>query len=205
MLSTKETEVTQNLSYIPLARAQDSKPSWSQPSSVDGTNADIHRRLEGFPSRYHGDRVWVGSNMALKQDEWIMELSGEEQRQILEALRYFQSKISTVCMIQEKRRTNPIPGLKLPPNEITRQTFPLPQKLNARLRKISKDCYNGRGFCILRGLQPKDFDEEENVLVFAGLSAHVAPLRGFQDVKRENVICEYCQINKMANSAKPLS
>lgn len=81
-------------------------------------------------------------------------------------------------------------GLDLPPASISPKTFPLPQALSDRLRKISQHIHNGRGFCILRGLRPELFTDEENVLVFAGVSAHVAPRRGFQDVNRELITCE---------------
>jgi hypothetical protein len=82
-------------------------------------------------------------------------------------------------------------GLDLGPGQITHKTFPLPAELKDRLRKISQDCYRGRGFCVLRGLRPETLTEEENVFVFAGLAAHVAPIRGFQDLNREMVACQY--------------
>lgn len=81
-------------------------------------------------------------------------------------------------------------GLDLAPESISPKTFPLPQELSGRLKRISHDCYNGRGFGVLRGLDPTAFTDEENVLVFAGVSSHVAPKRGFQDIARELVTCK---------------
>lgn len=75
------------------------------------------------------------------------------------------------------------------PELMSPKTFSLPKELTDRLRTISHDCYNERGFCILRGLHPKMFTDEENVLVFAGLASYVAPIRGFQDFNRELVAC----------------
>jgi hypothetical protein len=83
-----------------------------------------------------------------------------------------------------------IKGLNVGPELISPKTFPLSEQLSERLRSISYDCYEGRGFGILRGINPDMFTEEENVLVFAGVSAHVGSIRGFQDVKREMVACE---------------
>jgi hypothetical protein len=136
----------------------------------DHNEAKFEKTLPGFPACYTGERVWSGSEMALKQHEWIVILSEQEQLHILNALRFFQS-------------LNVDPGLMSP------KTFPLPKDLSDRLRAISHDCYNGRGFCILRGLRPEIFTEEENVLVFAGVSVYVAPIRGFQDLNRELVVC----------------
>ncbi|KAI8952647.1 hypothetical protein F4801DRAFT_199439 [Xylaria longipes] len=135
----------------------------------NGTVAPIEAE-PGFPVQYTGERVWSGSEMLTKQHDWIIDLSEEDQNRILEALRHFQS-------------------LKVGPETLTTETFPLPQNLAKRLRLISSDCYNGRGFAILRGIQPEKFTEEENVLVFAGISSYVAPKRGFQDINRESVIC----------------
>jgi hypothetical protein len=53
----------------------------------------FHETLSGFPSRYTGERVWVGSEMASKQDQWITLISEQEQTEILKALRHFQSEL----------------------------------------------------------------------------------------------------------------
>lgn len=46
----------------------------------------------GIPSRYEGERVWSGLEMAAKKDEWITILSKEDQAQIVESLRRFQGR-----------------------------------------------------------------------------------------------------------------
>lgn len=49
--------------------------------------------IRGFPARYTGERVWDGSEMALKQHEWVITLSEEELLHIEKALRFFQGNI----------------------------------------------------------------------------------------------------------------
>jgi len=127
------------------------------------------KTLQGFPAQYANERVWTGSEMLKKQDEWVTVLTAEEQSHIVNALRHFQ-------------------GLKLGPDAITTETFPLPAEIHNRLRSISHALYEGRGFGVVRGVDPSQFTAEENVLVYAGISAHIAPLRGFQDIYRETVI-----------------
>lgn len=78
---------------------------------------------------------------------------------------------------------------KFGPEAISPETFPLPSDLRDRLRKISYDCYRGRGFGVVRDLYSEALTEEEKVLVFAGVACHVAPQRGFQDSSREVVTC----------------
>ncbi|KAI5921280.1 hypothetical protein F4810DRAFT_702450 [Camillea tinctor] len=138
------------------------------------------KALPGFPAQYKGERVWSGPEIALKPCDFIVALSENDQANILEALRYFQ-------------------GLKLHPGLISPETFPLPDKLSRRLKGISDDCHNGRGFGILRGMQLEQFSDEEGILVFAGVSSHVAPQRGFQDVNRHVISEETKPGSKEAN------
>lgn len=42
----------------------------------------------------------------------------------------------------------------------------------------------------MRGINPGKFTAEENVFLFAGISAHIAPERGYQDVKKSEVLCK---------------
>jgi len=86
------------------------------------------------------------------------------------------------------------PGLDLGPEFLTPETFPLPQGLHSRLRRVSHDVHNGRGFCVVRGLDLEALTDEESVLVYAGISSHVAPVRGFQDKERKLVTCRYGHI-----------
>lgn len=71
-------------------------------------------------------------------------------------------------------------ALNKPLGFIAQDTFPLP-KLHSALRQISDDVHNGRGFKVLRGLPIDKHTREENVIIYAGVSSHVAPIRGRQD------------------------
>ena len=66
--------------------------------------------------------------------------------------------------------------------ECSAETFPLP-KLHATLREISNEVHNGHGFKVIRGLPVDNYTREENVIIYIGLSSHVAPVRGRQDNK----------------------
>ena len=58
--------------------------------------------------------------------------------------------------------------------------FPLPG-LSQRLRGAALNVHHGCGFTILRGLNPDDFSQEENIILFLGLSSYIGPKRGRQD------------------------
>ena len=70
-----------------------------------------------------------------------------------------------------------IPGLAITRGKIDPQTFPLPQALSEKLRSINDEVNNGRGFVVLRGLTASEYSEEDIIIVYAGLTSHVASHR----------------------------
>lgn len=71
-------------------------------------------------------------------------------------------------------------GLSL--GHITVDTFPLPN-LHAELRRLSGELHNGHGFFVIRGLRVDEHTREENIIIYAGVSTHIAAQRGRQDHK----------------------
>jgi Taurine catabolism dioxygenase TauD, TfdA family len=56
-------------------------------------------------------------------------------------------------------------------------------KLHAALRDVSKELHFGHGFKVVRGLPVERHSREENIILYAGISSHVAPMRARQDSK----------------------
>jgi hypothetical protein len=81
---------------------------------------------------------------------------------------------------------------------VARANFPLPN-LGPRLRACADELHNGRGFFVLRGLDPDRYTPEDNVLMFLGLSGHVADLRGCQD-KAGNMLSESGRASRQIDS-----
>ena len=71
-------------------------------------------------------------------------------------------------------------GLSLP--HISTETFVLPT-LHAELRRLSHELHSGHGFFVIRGIKVEEHTREENVIIYAGISAHIAATRGRQDHK----------------------
>lgn len=63
---------------------------------------------------------------------------------------------------------------------VTQETFPLP-KLHDTLREISKEVHLGHGFKVVRGVPVDNYTREENIIIYAGIASHIAPIRGRQD------------------------
>ncbi|PSR77185.1 hypothetical protein BD289DRAFT_354054, partial [Coniella lustricola] len=71
-------------------------------------------------------------------------------------------------------------ALNAPISHVTQATFPLPT-LHAELRRLSHELHFGHGFFVLRGLRVDAYTRQENIIIYTGLSAHIASQRGRQD------------------------
>ncbi|KAJ8132020.1 hypothetical protein O1611_g1602 [Lasiodiplodia mahajangana] len=159
-------------STIPVALAPPGQPDISYHPSYEKWQARITRRLqegnlpksvpEGFPEKLTGDLVWEGQTIADTYN-WTYVLSPEHLAEIDQAVVHFK-------------------GLGKPLGAINQETFPLPT-LHAELRRLSGELHHGHGFFVLRGLKVDDYTREENVIIYAGVSSHVASQRGRQDHK----------------------
>lgn len=67
-------------------------------------------------------------------------------------------------------------------------TFPLPS-LGPRLKTIRQDIYSGKGFALIRGLDPKKYTVEDLTMVYLGIQSHISDLQGRQD-KKGNMLGE---------------
>lgn len=87
-------------------------------------------------------------------------------------------------------------------SEMSKEHFPVPDALAHRFRMVSKHCYDGLGFCIVRGIDPDRYTPLQNIVIFAGISAHIAPERGFQDKERKEVLCHVINRTLLQNAVK---
>lgn len=53
--------------------------------------------------------------------------------------------------------------------------------LGEKLEDVSKELHFGRGFAILRGLEPKQYTSLDNVIIYTGVTSYIAETRGCQD------------------------
>ncbi|KAI1367769.1 TfdA family taurine catabolism dioxygenase TauD [Xylaria arbuscula] len=152
------------------APAPPGQPDISYHPDYDKWQARIARRLrednlqksvpDGFPEKLIGDLVWDGRTVADKYD-WTFVFTPEHLTEIDQALAHFK-------------------GLNKPLGAISQETFPLPT-LHAELRRLSAELHSGHGFFMLRGLDVDNHTREENIIIYAGVSSHIASVRGRQD------------------------
>ena len=65
-------------------------------------------------------------------------------------------------------------------HQVSRENFPL-ENLGNRLDKASDDIYEGKGFVIVRGLDPDSLSTEDFTIIYLGVSRYIAEKRGKQD------------------------
>ncbi|OAA68488.1 Taurine catabolism dioxygenase TauD/TfdA [Niveomyces insectorum RCEF 264] len=75
---------------------------------------------------------------------------------------------------------SPPAGLELDGEQVSKDTFPLPV-LGPKLDELSAEVYNGRGFCLVRGIKPEDYSVEDLMLVYLGIQGRIGDQRGRQD------------------------
>lgn len=114
----------------------------------------------GFPHKIDSELVWDGNALAEEYD-WNYHLNADDLQELDSALRHFKQLGKSLGFINQ-------------------ETFPLPS-LHTTLREISREIHNGHGFKVVRGVPVTKYTREENIIIYAGISSHVAPIRGRQD------------------------
>lgn len=137
----------------------------------------------GWPASLSGPRVWSGEQYE-NQSDYVHTLSSAEKEEINAALEHFNGLSSRPTAHKSSRlvadRCNFQSALSLLPQKSNRQTFDLPS-LGPVLRRLSAELHDGRGFVVVRGLDPAHYDNEENLILYLGISSWVGDVRGRQD------------------------
>ncbi|OWY50321.1 Clavaminate synthase-like protein [Alternaria alternata] len=129
-------------------------------------NDELPKTLpDGFPKELKGDLVWEGESLAQEYD-WTYVFSADQLAEIDNAVTHFKS-------------------LKLGFGYIAQETFHLPS-LHSELRRLSHELHFGHGFFVLRGLDVDRYTREENIIIYTGISSHIASIRGRQDAYLDN-------------------
>lgn len=175
------------------------QPDIEYTPNIDKWRSRTERRLQtenltkdlpnGFPKKLVSDLVWEGRELEGRYD-WTYELNEAELDEIENALAHFLCEVFPFSYLISAIYIGGMlidllyTALNKPIGHVNQDTFPLPN-LHATLRDISKDLHNGHGFRVLRGLPVDKHTREENIIIYAGLSSHIAPIRGRQDVQFE--------------------
>ncbi|KAH8910666.1 TfdA family taurine catabolism dioxygenase TauD [Coniochaeta sp. PMI_546] len=134
--------------------------------SLDIPHHEVPALPSCFPQTLEGELAWHGADF-VSESTFIYELTETDKNEITAGLAHFK-------------------GLGLDGSDLCPANFPL-FNLGAKLNELSNDVYNGRGFCVIRGIDPGAYALEDLTLVYLGIQSHIADQRGRQD-KRGNML-----------------
>ncbi|KAI1506263.1 hypothetical protein F5X99DRAFT_404313 [Biscogniauxia marginata] len=115
---------------------------------------------EGWPVELDGPLVWSNDDFQ-DESEYVYLLTDADKAEIQCALEYFKE-------------------MGIDGTQVSQETFPLPN-LGRVLEDVRNEVYEGRGFVIVRGLDPDAYGIEDLTIVYLGISSYVGERRGKQD------------------------
>ncbi|KAK4222793.1 hypothetical protein QBC38DRAFT_460039 [Podospora fimiseda] len=121
----------------------------------------------GWPTKLTGPLIWSSSSFP-HESTYVYHLTPSDKSEILSALSHFKT-------------------LGLDAQKVTKDNFPLPI-LGLRLSQICKDIYFGKGFHVVRGLNPDDYPLPDLTTIYLGISSYIAARRGRQDQRGSMLI-----------------
>ncbi|KAI1374758.1 Clavaminate synthase-like protein [Hypoxylon crocopeplum] len=143
--------------------------SFESKASITTEHGDL-KDFARLPLSLESPLAWSRQDMEKDMDKCILNLSDTDITALEHAAKEF-----------EDRSTNL--------SNISTENFALPQNLSSALRGVSDQCYHGRGFTVVHGLDPAKYSPELNVILYAGITTHVAPQHGLLDKHRKKVLC----------------
>jgi hypothetical protein len=148
---------------------------------------DVPALPPSFPAQLKAEMAWTGSDFSRKSDH-ILVLNDAEQVEVRAAVESFKCKYSLANHYRRVLLTFTT-ALGLDGDLVEPANFPLPT-LGARLKDLSRDVHQGRGFCVVRGIDPASYAVEDLTLVYLGVQSYIAEQRGRQD-KRGNMLGKF--------------
>ncbi|KAG5949715.1 hypothetical protein E4U53_005780 [Claviceps sorghi] len=126
------------------------------------TLSEISSLPRGFPTSVDSALAWDGACFK-SESEYVLFLTQDHVREIENALLNFKK-------------------LGLDGDLVCRQNFLLPT-LENDLNQLRCEIHSGKGFGLIRGLEPRRYSVEDLTTIYLGLQSYIANLQGRQDKK----------------------
>lgn len=104
-----------------------------------------------------GPASWIGSEMAINPDRWLVELNADQIADLEQAATHYLSLGRDI-------------------GEITKQDFPL-HSFDKHLSGLQEKLLHGVGVEVLRGLPIEKYSQEVAATIFCGIGAHLGSAR----------------------------
>jgi len=160
-------------------------------SALKHSNAQIPALPSGFPTKLKSELAWTRADFP-SESSYIYKLTGPDLDEISKALGHFKCKCwphaGSECRCPPNGLltfTRPA-VLELDGDLVNCENFPLPL-LGPKLDDLGREVHHGKGFCLVRGIDPGIYSVEDLMIVYLGVQVHIADQRGRQD-RRGNML-----------------
>ncbi|KAK0631853.1 hypothetical protein B0T14DRAFT_13483 [Immersiella caudata] len=155
-------------------------------AGASGNGPAIQPNLEtpllppGFPSELRAEMAWSGPHFR-DPSGYTIVVNDAEKAELRAAVEHYKSLGQDGDLVDPK-------------------SFPLPN-LGPKLFAMRHDVHNGKGFGVIRGLDPASFVVEDLNLVWLGVQSYIAEQRGCQD-RRGNMLVHIVADNSTKQAAE---
>ncbi|KAI8344315.1 hypothetical protein BC941DRAFT_458381 [Chlamydoabsidia padenii] len=145
-----------NITYLP------DRKNWQERTARRLAEEDLTKELpEGFPDQLEGPKIWKGEDYEGQEEKWVYQLNSQEIEEVHQAVLDFENSEKPLSAIEKDT------------------TFNLPT-LGPKLKQlIEEDVIEGRGFLVVRGIDPDRYTRLQQVIAYVGISSYVGK-RGLQ-------------------------
>lgn len=133
-----------------------------------------------FPPVLDSPLAWSGYQFAEHPDEYVLALGKRGVDEAEHALEQFKGESPSPDHARPALTSRIALGLD--GDCISRQNFPLPS-LGPRLDQLRTEIHHGRGFGLIRGLDPHKYSVEDFTMLHLGIQSYIANRQGRQDSK----------------------
>ncbi|KAH0426718.1 taurine catabolism dioxygenase [Colletotrichum camelliae] len=124
--------------------------------------ADVPGLPTDFPETLDLESAWAGPQFT-QESQYTYNLTNTDLHELMAALKHFKA-------------------LGLDGDLVNPDNFPLPT-LGAALDRIAHDIHRGKGFAVVRGIDPQKHSVEDLTVLYLGIQGYIANQRGRQDKK----------------------
>ena len=143
---------------------------------------------EGWPQALPELMAWSGSQFT-DESEYIHTLSESDVKEVESALLSFKGTFLNPPLSWRPGCGLHQTALGLDGDCVSRDNFPLPT-LGSRLDRIRRDVHQGKGFGVIRGLDPQKYSVEDLTVLYLGIQSYIADRHGRQD-RKGNMLGNY--------------
>lgn len=143
--------------------------------------ADVPDLPTGFPETVVVESAWTGPQFH-NQSQYTYNLTSADLDELTAALNHFKGMLRSALNSVRRLTFGTKLALGLDGDLVSRTNFPLPT-LGTALDRIALDIHHGKGFAVVRGIDPKKYTVEDLTILYLGIQGYIANQRGRQDKK----------------------